>query len=204
MANKGVTVGSAIAVCIAGFGILFREAVSWAVGKALDVSPLPKLAGGAVNWQAIPWLNTLAIGLLALGVSLFFHGGRMQTAKAEPAPDPYLELTNKAYQIAQYITQYRATKSIFRTDLPELGPTLREGVSAMVSFDKFGFAIPDFGQCDGYQVAGGMECYLGAMAPLLRAGHADVAIASAPKISRDAESVSAQISPQTWWTHRDW
>ena len=204
MASKSLTVTGAVTAALAGVALLLRESVGWLVGKALDHLPLPRAADGAVNWQVIPWLNILAFALLALGVYLFWRGGRMQAAEAPEADDPYLSVTADCYRISQYITKFRATRSIYRSDLPDLVPVIREGLTAIISLQKFGFEVPRLNTGDGAKLAVGLEYYLGSMAALLNGGHSDVALRDAGKIAEKADSISENLDPQTWWTHRDW
>lgn len=203
MASKRLTVGSAIALFVSAFGLLFRESVGWIVGKILDHLPLPKSASGVVNWAAIPWLNMLAFGLLALGVFLFYRGGKMQVATIV-APNPYSALSARAYRVAGEISGYRNTRGLYRNRLPDLVPIVREGTSLLISFEKAGFPVPRLTSSDAAKVAVGLEHYFGSIAPLLKDGHSDVAINGAQTISNTADDLSESLQMDKWWTASDW
>jgi hypothetical protein len=202
MSAKGLTVGGAITVCAAGIAILLRESVGWLVGKALDHLPLPRGADGAVNWDAVPWLNTLAFALLALGVFLFYRGGRMQAADIVQ-PNPYPALGADAAAVSHNITTFRATRPIFQDRLPPLLPMLHEGVALLVSFEKNGFSVPRIQSTQGERVAVGMEHYFTVMAPMLRAGHIDEAKNLSASLAEAAQQRAADFQPNQWWTSRD-
>lgn len=201
MASKRLTVGGAIALCVSAFGLLFRESVGWIVGKTLDRLPLPRGAGGAVNWDAIPWLNMLAFAMLALGVYLFYRGGRIQ---AKSAPDPSFDLASAAYRTAHAIEMYRSTRSLLRSRLPDLIPIAREGIATIISFQKAGYGVPRLASKDAGKIAVGVQHYLGTMAPLLNEGHSDVAMRDAEKIAQAADNLCDNLQPEQFWTSNEW
>ncbi len=203
MDGKRLTIGGGLAAFVAAFGLIFREAVGWLVGKFLDLLPLPKSAAGIVNWEAVPWLNTLAFALLALGVFLFWRGGRMRSARVTP-PNPYPALAIDARAVSNNITTFRGTRPLFRDMLPAFLPIVHQGLALFLSFQKQGFSTPNFLTNDADGVAIGMEHYFTVIAPMLSAGHIDEAKSLSISLSEEAERRAASHRPEQWWTHNDW
>ena len=185
-----------------GFGLIFREAVGWAVGKVLDLLPLPKNAAGVVNWAAIPWLNALAFALLAVGVYLFWRGGRMRPAINAP-PNPFPSLATNANIVSQNISNFRATKRVFRDMLPDFMPIFHQGLALLVSFEKNGFAVPSVESDEAERIAIAMQHYFTTIAPMLRAGHIDEAKGLSVPLAQSAEQRATTFQPNQWWTSND-
>ena len=185
MSSKQVTVGGAIAVAIAGLGLLLRETVSWLVGKILDHLPLPKSPGGAVNWEIIPWLNILAFTLLALGVFLFWRGGKMQVApKISPAQagqDLGIGANNIAMRLNLHLGIYASAQRV-RDPMQTI---INDGISLMLTFNKQGIACPALSELSADEVAWTMLEFFARIGPLLRDGHLD-----------EAKQVALQIADQ--------
>jgi len=195
--GKRITIASAIALVVTGLTTLFRETLIWALGKLLDQIPHPSASRIEAIIQAVPWTNVLGLLIIAVGVILGVRGSRM-TAKS--APNGFAAMGARAGAIASFITNYRDTGRLWRERLPQIVPTVLDGNSLLLSFEKAGFEIPSFYTNEAERLAIGMQRYFSLMYPLIRDGHIDVAKASAEQIAKAAERAAVDFKPIEWWT----
>ena len=194
MASKKLTMGGAFAAFLAAFGLIFKEAIGWFVGKILDLLPLPKDAGCVVNWNAIPWLDMLAVALLALGVYLFWRGGKMQSLRSKPSTETSLSYLQNAGE--DIITRLRDNR---RPPWDErLGDIVLDARSLLLSFKKVGFQTPVFGNVRAEQEALGMLVYFLPINSLLKEGHKDEARQQSQSISDNAGVQCAAFQLGKW------
>jgi hypothetical protein len=196
MAGKKLTMGGGVAAFVAAFGLIFKETVGWFVGKILDFLPLPKDAVGAVNWSAIPWLDMLAFALLALGVYLFWRGGKMQSLRPKSSEETSLIYLQNAGE--NMIDRLRDSRRAPWDD--PLVDIILDARSLLLSFKKVGFQTPVFGNVRAEQEAFGLIVYFVPINSLLKEGHKDEARQQSQSISDNA---GAQCAAFQWGKWRD-
>jgi|APCry1669188879_1035177.scaffolds.fasta_scaffold133865_1 hypothetical protein len=199
MGRKGL-LRSGIALAITGLIALFRETLFWVLGKALDWATAGHVKSVQALAVTIPWVNLIALILVAGGVFLSVKASRMQ--RAQEGNENIKLLANRAGQIATYIVQYRDTSSFNRPRLPNLSLTLMDGIAVLMAFEDAGFPIPDFSSPrDGNQIAVGMQIYFGLMYALLRDGNVKRARDDGEGIKNAAQKACDELSPGQWWTN---
>ncbi|MEP6786734.1 MAG: hypothetical protein ABI898_13500 [Sphingomonadales bacterium] len=205
MDGKRLTIGAGIAAFGTAFGVIFREALGWLVGKVLDRLPLPRSAANAVNWDAIPWLNMLAFALLALGVYLFWRGGRMQSAKSGK-PRTREELLRSLYHqgsnIVDRVRHYRRQRWLGGDNGNEIIDTAKDGISLLLTYAKEGLVVPEFTSQDAAEICIGLDMYFSTIGPLMRDGHLPQIQASMGTIAKNAENAALSFNPGDWYVRQ--
>ena len=125
------------------------------------------------------------------------------TAKQDEASKIIL-LGKRGLSIARQITSYRETKRLWRSDLPSIQPTVMDGVSLLLSFEKEGIAVPQFNAANPYAAAVGLEQYFSVISPLIRDGHIQEMREAAPDLAKAADQVCHNFSGDRFWTANDW
>ena len=160
--------------------------------------------------DAMPRLGQLVADTFAqpaawfvLLMGLFFVVRPLWTPKPNVPSNPYPVLGQSAEAISHNITTYRGARRVFRQSLPAFMPMLQQGWALLVSFEKNGFAIPQFQTREAERIAVGMEHYFTVIAPMIQAGHIDEAKQMSAALSKASEWRASDFKPEQWWTSNE-
>lgn len=182
------------AVILVAAAFLAREALVWLYNQFLDA--VSAGVRGGVQLPALEWQEAAALVLVIVGAGLLLWPANNLH---EPKRDPLSGLAYRADDIIHRARYHRAAQWFERDRLEPVGDIARDGLALLVSFNKAGCRVPEFGVKSPEQLVVGLEAYFLTLLPLIKNDHYAEARAASKTASEHAVTIASQMTREQWF-----